>query len=68
MRWSVVLAGILVEPLGFILWGSVAMALLFWGELPFCGWLCCFPCALQGLITRFAKSGHPSMGFAWGLA
>ena len=47
----------LMEPLIFVLWGSVAAALLFWGRGPYCGWLCPFG-ALQELINRLAKIFH----------
>ncbi len=45
----------LMEPLIFMLWGSVAPALLFWGRGPYCGWLCPFG-ALQELLNRLAKA------------
>lgn len=44
----------LLEPLIFILWGYVAMTLLFWGRGVFCGWLCPFG-ALQELVGRLAR-------------
>jgi NosR/NirI family nitrous oxide reductase transcriptional regulator len=32
----------LIEPLTFILWFSVAAALIIWGRGAYCGWLCPF--------------------------
>lgn len=57
----------LMEPLIFILWGSVAAALLFWGRGPYCGWLCPFG-ALQELLNRLAKLIEiPQLALPWGL-
>ncbi len=57
----------LMEPLIFILWGSVAAGLLFWGRGPFCGWLCPFG-ALQELLSRIAKAIRiPQITVPWWL-
>jgi NosR/NirI family nitrous oxide reductase transcriptional regulator len=44
----------LMDPLVFILWCSVAAALLFWGRGAYCGWLCPFG-ALQEWSNRIAR-------------
>ncbi len=57
----------LLEPLIFILWGSVAASLLFWGRGVYCGWLCPFG-ALQELLNRVAKYLKvPQVTVPWGL-
>lgn len=57
----------LMDPLVFILWFSVAAALLFWGRGPFCGWLCPFG-ALQELSNRVAKALRvPQLKIPWGV-
>ncbi len=57
----------LLDPLVFILWVSVATALLFWGMGAFCGWLCPFG-ALQELTNRVARFFKvPQWTLPWGL-
>jgi len=57
----------LLDPLTFILWFSVAAALLFWGRGAYCGWLCPFG-ALQELTNRIAKLFHiPQWTLPFGL-
>ncbi|MET1415378.1 4Fe-4S binding protein [Roseibium sp. HPY-6] len=57
----------LMDPLVFLLWFSVAAALLFWGRGAYCGWLCPFG-ALQELTNRLAKLVRiPQFEVPWGL-
>lgn len=57
----------LMDPLIFILWFSVAAALLFWGRGAYCGWLCPFG-ALQELTNQVARALRvPQWTLPWGL-
>ena len=44
----------LIDPVIFLLWGFVALGLLFWGRGVYCGWLCPFG-ALQELTNEVAQ-------------
>jgi len=57
----------LLDPMVFILWVSVAVAILFWGRGAYCGWLCPFG-ALQELLNQIARFFKvPQWRLPWGL-
>ena len=57
----------LLDPLTFILWFSIAAALIFWGRGAYCGWLCPFG-ALQELTNQIARRLRiPQWTLPWGL-
>jgi NosR/NirI family transcriptional regulator, nitrous oxide reductase regulator len=57
----------LMDPLIFLLWFSVAAALLFWGRGAYCGWLCPFG-ALQELLSAVAKKLRiPQLSIPFGI-
>lgn len=57
----------MLDPLTFILWWSVAAALIFWGRGAYCGWLCPFG-ALQELTNQIARKLRvPQITLPWGL-
>ncbi|MEN8129675.1 MAG: 4Fe-4S binding protein [Pseudomonadota bacterium] len=58
-RWD----SFLIDPLMFMLWGYVAVALILWGRGVYCGWLCPFG-ALQELSYQVARKLRiPSVEF-----
>lgn len=62
-RWSF----FLLDPMIFLLWGFVAVAMIFWGRGVFCGWLCPFG-ALQELLNEIARRLKiPQFEPPWGL-
>ena len=62
-RWEL----FLLNPMVFILWGFVALAMLFWGRGVYCGWLCPFG-ALQELVNKAARFFNVrQVEFSWGL-
>lgn len=57
----------LLDPLLFVLWGYVAVAMLFWARGVYCGWLCPFG-ALQELSNKLARRlGVPQLKLPFAL-
>ena len=55
----------MLDPLTFILWFSVAAALIFWGRGAYCGWLCPFG-ALQELTNQIGRKFRiPQVTVPW---
>lgn len=62
-RWEL----FLLDPMVFILWGFVAVSMLFWGRGVFCGWLCPFG-AIQELLNMLARRfSVPQFNIPFGL-
>ncbi len=62
-RWET----FLIEPVIFLLWGFVALGLLFWGRGVYCGWLCPFG-ALQEITNEIAQRlGVPQLKVPFGV-
>ncbi|MBO6519596.1 MAG: regulatory protein NosR [Rhodospirillales bacterium] len=51
----------LVDPVIFLLWGFVAITLLFWGRGVYCGWLCPFGAMQELLNTAARRLGVPQV-------
>ncbi len=57
----------LLDPLTFVLWFSVAAAMIFWGRGAYCGWLCPFG-AMQELTNQIGRKLRiPQITLPWGL-
>lgn len=62
-RWET----FLIEPVIFLLWGFVALGLLFWGRGVYCGWLCPFGALQELLNTAAQKLGVKQIAVPQGL-